>query len=225
MTLTRGVFITGTDTGIGKTRASVALLRALNATGIRAVGMKPVASGCEYVDGHWSNEDARALIAASTPPPAYAHCNPYALRDAVAPHLAAAAQGVTIGLAPLRDAHAALAATADVVVVEGAGGWAVPLAPALMQADIPRALGLPVILVVGLRLGCINHAILSARAIRADGCTLLGWIGNAIDPLQPLQADNVATLRERLGAPCLGLIAHAAADAPLDAAVEVLRNA
>lgn len=220
----RSVFITGTDTGIGKTRASVALLRALASGGVRAVGMKPVASGCEWIDGHFSNEDARALIAASAPAPAYEVCNPFALRDAVAPHLAAAAQGVTIALEPLQAAYAALAATADCVVVEGAGGWAVPLGPQLMQADIPRALGLPVILVVGLRLGCINHALLSARAIHDDGCTLLGWIGNALDPAQPLQADNVATLRERIGAPCLGLIAHGAVDAALDAAVEALNH-
>lgn len=222
--MTRSVFITGTDTGIGKTRASVALLRALAAAGVRAVGMKPVASGCEWIDGRWSNEDARALIAASAQPPAYDHCNPYALRDAVAPHLAAAAQGVAIELEPLQAAYATLAATADCVVVEGAGGWAVPLGPRLMQADIVRSLRLPVILVVGLRLGCINHALLSARAIRADGCPLLGWIGNAIDPVQPLQSDNVATLHERLETPCLGLIAHGAADAPLAAAVAALHR-
>ncbi|HSX59452.1 MAG TPA: dethiobiotin synthase [Tahibacter sp.] len=217
--MTRGVFITGTDTGIGKTRASVALLRALAAQGLCAVGMKPVASGCEYVDGRFSNEDARALIAASSAPPAYELCNPYALRDAVAPHLAAAAEGVTIALDPIRAAYATLAAGTGCVVVEGAGGWAVPLGLSLMQADIPRALDLPVILVVGLRLGCINHALLSARAIRADGCTLLGWIGNAIDPMQALQADNVATLRERLDVPCLGLIAHGARDGAVGEAV------
>jgi len=224
----RSVFITGTDTGIGKTRTSVALLRALAARGVRAVGMKPVASGCEWQDGHWSNEDARALIAASTPPPAYALCNPYALRDAVAPHLAAASEGVTIALPPLQAAYAALAASGDCIVVEGAGGWAVPLGPQLMQADLPRALGLPVILVVGLRLGCISHALLSARAIRADGCELLGWIGNAIDPQQPLQADNVATLRERVGAPCLGLLPHGLETdtaAALDVAVTALTAA
>ncbi|GMV29782.1 MAG: ATP-dependent dethiobiotin synthetase BioD [Rhodanobacteraceae bacterium] len=220
--MAHGVFITGTDTGIGKTRTSVALLRALAASGVRAVGMKPVASGCEWVDGRWSNEDARALIAASARAPAYEHCNPVALRDAVAPHLAAAALGVTIELDALQTAYATLAASADGIVVEGAGGWAVPLGPHLMQADIPRRLQLPVILVVGLRLGCINHALLSARAIRADGCTLLGWIGNAIDPAQPLQADNVATVRERIDAPCLGLIAHGATDAPLDAAVAAI---
>lgn len=204
--MTRSVFITGTDTGIGKTHASVALLRTLAARGVRAAGMKPVASGCDLIDGELSNEDARALIAASAMTPPYATCNPYALRDAIAPHLAAEADGIAISLAPIAVAYAALAAAVDTVVVEGAGGWAVPLGPILMQSDIPRALGLPVILVVGLRLGCINHALLTARAIRDDGCELLGWIGNAIDPAQPRQQDNIQTLRERLGVPCLGLI-------------------
>lgn len=219
-----GVFISGTDTGVGKSHASVALLQALAARGVRAIGMKPVASGCDWRDGRWSNEDARALLAATPRPPPYALCNPYALRDAVAPHLAAAAMGVEIELAPIVHAYAALHVDpAAVVVVEGAGGWAVPLSPTLMQADIPRALALPVILVVGLRLGCINHALLSARAIRADGCTLLGWIGNAVDRDQPLQAENVAALRERLETPCLGLLSHGpAAPAALHAAAQRL---
>jgi dethiobiotin synthetase len=219
----RSVFVTGTDTGIGKTRTSVALLRALDAQGWRAAGMKPVASGCEWVAGRWSNEDARALRAATRLQPRSALTNPYALRDAVAPHLAAAAQGVQIELEPIRHAFAALEAESDCVVVEGAGGWAVPLSPTLMQADIPRALKLPVILVVGLRLGCISHALLSARAIVADGCELLGWIGNAVDPQQPLQADNVQTLRERLAAPCLGLVPHGdGKPAQLDGALTAL---
>ncbi|MCQ4164337.1 dethiobiotin synthase [Tahibacter harae] len=221
----QGIFITGTDTGVGKTQVSAALLRALVAGGCRAVGMKPVASGCEFSPGGWSNEDARALIEASHPQPAYADCNPYALHDAVAPHLAAAAQGVEIELGPIRAGYAALAASADFIVVEGAGGWAVPLSPRLMQADIPRALGLDVVLVVGLRLGCINHALLSAAAIRADGCRLRGWIGNAIDPAQPLQRENIATLRERLDADCLGLLGYNPPDpaAALAAAAAGLR--
>lgn len=222
--MTRSVFITGTDTGIGKTRASVALLRTLAAHDIRAVGMKPVASGCEIIDGELSNEDARTLIAASAMTPPYATCNPYALRDAIAPHLAAEADGIAISLAPIAAAYAALAAAVGTVVVEGAGGWAVPLGPTLMLSDIPRALGLPVILVVGLRLGCINHALLTARAIRADGCELLGWIGNAIDPAQPRQQDNVLALRARLGVPCLGLIAHGDGEAALDDAIAALQD-
>jgi dethiobiotin synthetase len=229
--MNHGVFITGTDTGIGKTHASVALLQALAAAGLPAAGMKPVASGCEQTPQGLCNDDALALIQASRPQPAYALCNPYALRDAVAPHLAAAAQGVTVELPPLREAYAALQALAGRIVVEGAGGWCVPLSDSLMQADIPRALDLPVILVVGLRLGCINHALLSARAIQADGCRLLGWIGNAVEALQPLRAQNVATLRRLLPVPCLGLLEHAAdgkatGDAgALDDAVATLRQA
>lgn len=219
----RSVFITGTDTGIGKTQASVTLLCAIEARGHRAAGLKPVASGCEWIAGRWSNEDARALRAATRLQPPYALTNPYALRDAVAPHLAAAAQGVAIELEPIRSAYEALRAETGCVVVEGAGGWCVPLSATLMQADIPRALELPVILVVGLRLGCISHALLSARAIRADGCELLGWIGNVIDPLQPQQAGNVLTLRERLDTPCLGLLPHGPVEpARLDAALAAL---
>lgn len=204
------VFISGTDTEVGKTWVSTALLRTLNGAGLHAVGMKPVASGCEDIDGALRNADALALIGASHGEIDYAICNPYALREAVAPHLAAQRSGVVIDLETIRQCHAHLQAQADVVVVEGAGGWAVPLAPGLMQGDIPLALQLPVILVVGLRLGCINHALLSARAIVADGCRLLGWIGNAVDAQQPLQRENIATLQALLPAPCLGLLAHGA---------------
>lgn len=226
------VFISGTDTEVGKTWVSTALLHTLNGAGLRAVGMKPVASGCEEAGGALRNADALALIGASHGTIDYATCNPYALREAVAPHLAAQRSGVVIELEPIRRCHDVLQAGADVVVVEGAGGWAVPLAPGLMQGDIPRMLQLPVILVVGLRLGCINHALLSARAIVADGCRLLGWIGNAVDARQPLQRENIATLRALLPAPCLGLLAHGAgtdenraALAPALAALDELRGA
>jgi dethiobiotin synthetase len=204
----RGVFVTGTDTGVGKTWASVALLHALRARGLAATGMKPVASGCAMTPAGLRNEDAEALIAASDPAPAYADCNPFALAEPIAPHVAAALAGVSITLPPLQAAHSRLAARADRVVVEGAGGWMAPLAHELMQADLARALGLPVILVVGLRLGCINHALLSARAIRADGCTLAGWIANRIDPAMEQAEASLATLRERLGAPLLGVLGH-----------------
>lgn len=220
------VFISGTDTEVGKTWTSVALLRALNHAGLRAVGMKPVASGCDEVAGSLRNSDALALIGASHAAPDYAICNPYALREAVAPHLAAARSGVHIGIEHIRDCHATLCTNADVVVVEGAGGWAVPLGPDLMQAAIPQLLQLPVILVVGLRLGCINHALLSARAIAADGCRLLGWIGNAVDAQQPLQQQNIDTLQALMPVPCLGLLPHGETRAPqaaLATAVAALR--
>jgi dethiobiotin synthetase len=204
-----GVYVTGTDTGIGKTVAACALLHALRARGLRALGMKPVASGCERVDGAWRNADALALQAASDPQPGYADCNPYALRAPLAPELAARADGVTVQLAPIAQAHARLAAQADVVVVEGVGGWAAPLSPSLLQADLVRALELPVVLVVGLRLGCLNHAYLSARAIAADGCRLAGWIANRMDPDMAAVEDNLALLQERLPAPCWGVLPHA----------------
>ena len=200
----QGFYVTGTDTGIGKTRSSAALLHALRAQGKRAVGMKPVASGCERIDGAWKNEDALALIEASDPRPLYAECNPFALRLPLAPELAARDAGVEVELQTILDAHARLAASADVVVVEGVGGWAAPLSSSLMQADLVRALDVPVVLVVGLRLGCLNHALLSARAIVADGCRLVGWIANAIDPGMDAVEDNIAMLAARLPAPCWG---------------------
>lgn len=209
--MTRGVFITGTNTGIGKTLVSATLLAALNTTGHRAVGMKPVASGCETTPAGLRNEDAQRLIAQSAGSPDYAKVNPYALRDPVAPHLAAADTEIEIRLEPILAGFAALSTNADFVVVEGVGGWMVPLSPKLMLADLARALRLPVILVVGLRLGCLNHALLSARAIVADGCELLGWIGNRIDPDMARVEENLATLRDRLPMPCLGILPHASA--------------
>src|SRR5688500_1900194 len=176
----KSCYITGTDTGIGKSVASTALLHALRACGWRAVGMKPVASGCEMTTDGWRNEDALALQQASDPVPAYADVNPYALPHPLAPELAAADAGVAIELQPIVDAHARLAAVADAVVVEGVGGWAAPLTASLDQFDVVRVLKLPVVMVVGLRLGCINHARLTARAIAADGVTLAGWIANDI---------------------------------------------
>jgi len=214
----RDLFVTGTDTGIGKTRVGVALLRALRARGVRACGMKPVASGCEATADGLRNDDALALIAASDPVPAYSTCNPYAFAPPIAPHLAARAVGDEIVLAPIRVAFDVLRAHADRVVVEGVGGWMAPLSDSLAQADVARALDLDVVLVVGLRLGCINHALLSARAIQADGCRLAGWIANRVDPSMAVADENIATLRARIDAPLLGVLEHAGIDlAPIDA--------
>jgi dethiobiotin synthetase len=207
--LGHGCYVTGTDTGIGKTLASSALLFALRERGLRAVGMKPVASGCEATPDGWRNEDALALQAASDPVPAYADINPYALPLPLAPELAARDAGIEIELATLLSAHARLNARAGRVVVEGVGGWDAPLSASLRQADLVRALTLPVVLVVGLRLGCLNHAILSARAIAADGCQLIGWIGNAIDPDMARREDQRAMLQARIQAPCMGWLPHA----------------
>lgn len=200
----RAFYVTGTDTGIGKTVAGTALLYALRARGLRAVGMKPVASGCEWTEHEWRNEDAIALQAASDPRPAYADVNPFALPAATAPELAAREAGIEIGLPPIVDAYHRLAAQSDIVVVEGVGGWAAPLSAQLDQRDLVHALDLPVILVVGLRLGCINHARLTEQAIAADGARLIGWIGNDVDPALPQVDAYFDLLRPRLAAPCLG---------------------
>lgn len=209
----RGVYVTGTDTGVGKSVTTAALLAALNAAGVRAIGMKPVASGSEATPQGLRNADAELLRTHSAGTPAYADVNPCTLVPPIAPHIAAHEAGVSIALPPLRAAYARLAADADRVLVEGVGGWMAPLACApfqgdLMQADLARALGLPVILVVGLRLGCLNHALLSARAIAADGCRLVGWIGNRIDAHMLRAGENLATLRALLPAPCLGVLPH-----------------
>lgn len=203
------VYVTGTDTGIGKTLASCALLHALRAHGLRAAGMKPVASGCERIDGEWRNADALALQAAGEPGIAYADINPFALQHPLAPELAARDAGVEVSLLPILAAHARVADNADALIIEGVGGWAAPLSASLMQADLVRTLRLPVLLVVGLRLGCLNHALLSARAIAADGAHLAGWIASHVDPDMERVEDNIEMLRARLPAPCWGVLPHA----------------
>ncbi|TWH04263.1 MULTISPECIES: dethiobiotin synthase [Pseudoxanthomonas] len=208
------LYVTGTDTGAGKTVASCSLLHALRRTGRRAVGMKPVASGCALVDGAWRNEDALALQAASAPRPAYADLNPFALPQPLAPELAARAAGIEVALPPLLEAFARLRAQADVVVVEGVGGWTAPLAGDLDQADLVRALRAPVVLVVGMRLGCLNHARLTARAIAADGLRLAGWIASEVDPDMACREDNLELLSARLDAPCLGRLPYVPAPDP-----------
>ena len=207
--MAQGLFITGTDTGVGKTRIAAGLTRALRSAGVRALAMKPVASGSDWRDGRWRNADADALIAAAaSAAPRYEDVNPYALELPVAPELAAAAAGVTVSLDRIRGHFHALAAEAEFVIVEGVGGWAVPLAPDLMQADLVRYLDLPVLLVVGMRLGCQNHALLSARAIREDGLRLAGWIANRIDPDMALLEENLGVLSARIGAPPLALMPY-----------------
>jgi len=207
--MTRSWFVTGTDTGVGKTYVSVAMLHALRGRGLRAVGMKPVASGCDRTADGWRNEDALALFAASDPLPAYADVNPYALPAATAPQLAARDADVAVELPPILSAYARLAATADAMVVEGVGGWAAPLADGFDQAELVRAIDAHVVLVVGLRLGCLSHARLTARAVEADGCRLVGWIGNRVDPDFDRVDDYLGLLRDALPVPCLGVLAHA----------------
>lgn len=209
-----GFYVTGTDTGIGKTRASVALLKALSDHGLRVVGMKPVASGCEWTPAGWRNDDALALQAASHGSPDYARINPCALPEATAPTIAAAKAGMHVDLPSLAIAYRALAATADVVVVEGVGGWLAPLADDLEQADLARALQLDVVLVVGLRLGCINHARLTERAILADGLRLTGWIANAVEADFDADGEYLRALGHGLASPCLGRIPHGTSNLP-----------
>ncbi|MGJ4728267.1 dethiobiotin synthase [Luteimonas sp. SDU101] len=206
--MTRAWFVTGTDTGVGKTFASVALLHALRERGLSAVGMKPVASGCEPGADGWYNEDALALQSASDPVPAYADVNPFALPVPTAPQLAARDAGIVVALPPLLAAFDRLSASADAVVVEGAGGWLAPMGDGLEQSAMARALDGEVLLVVGLRLGCLSHARLSARAIAADGCRLAGWIGNRVDPAFDRVDDYLQLLADALPAPCLGVLGH-----------------
>ena len=204
----RGVFVTGTDTGAGKTLVATALLHALRTHGVLAAGFKPVAAGAELRDGRLVNEDALALREASGLALPYAEVNPYCFEPPVAPHIAAAEAGCRVAIAALRAAAQRLAGQADFLVVEGAGGWRVPLGPDLDMQGLAGALELPVLLVVGLRLGCLNHALLTADAIRASGQVLLGWVGSAVEAQMPHREENIVTLRERLDAPCLGVIPH-----------------
>jgi dethiobiotin synthetase len=196
-------FVTGTDTGVGKTLISCALLRLCARRGQRAVGMKPVAAGLG-ADGR--NEDVDALAAAASLPAAAALINPYAFGAAIAPHLAAAEEGREIRFAPIVDACTELRRLADAVIVEGVGGFRVPLGPDGDSADLAQALALPVILVVGLRLGCINHALLSEESIRSRGLRLAGWVANRIDPAMTRAEANIDTLRRQLAAPLLGSV-------------------
>lgn len=202
------LFVTGTDTEIGKTLASCAMLHAYAGKGLRVAGMKPVAAG---VGADGVNEDVAQLRAASTVDAPYALVNPFLFREPLAPHIAAQRDGATISMARIAAAYEALCAQADVVVVEGVGGFRVPLGERWDSADLAARLGLPVVLVVGLRLGCINHALLTQEAVVARGLRLAGWIANRIDPHMACAEENIAALEARLDAPLLGVLPHQAA--------------
>lgn len=205
---TLSIFVTGTDTGVGKTLVSTALLHALARHHARVVGMKPVAAGTELINGVEANTDVLALRAAATCAVPPELDNPVLLPDPVSPHIAAARAGVRIDIVHLVACQRALTALADAVVVEGAGGFHVPLSPTETGADLAQALGLPVVLVVGLRLGCLNHALLTAEAIRARGLTLAGWVANHVDATMLAQEDNIAFLQQTLQAPLLATVPH-----------------
>ncbi|MCG2585171.1 dethiobiotin synthase [Massilia sp. TS11] len=199
-------FVTGTDTEIGKTLVSTAILHQLAQLGVRACGMKPVAAGAELIDGVWHNEDVDAIIAASSLHLPRHLITPYLLQRPMAPHIAAELEGVVIDPVTILAAAAEVQAAADALVVEGVGGFRVPLTGAFDTADLAKELNLPVVLVVGLRLGCLSHALLTYEAITARGLTVAGWVANQVDPAMPCTDENIEALLERLPAPLLGHI-------------------
>ncbi len=199
-------FVTGTDTGVGKTLVSAALVHAAARAGLKAVGMKPVAAGSTVIDGRLANEDVDTLAAEASVAVPVSLTSPYILREACAPHVAAELERVRIDEAVLLDAFRQTSAMAEAVVVEGVGGFRVPLSDTFDTADLAAHLRLDVILVVGLRLGCLNHALLTAEALATRGLKLVGWVANQIDPAMPHQAANLAALQSRLSAPLVGVI-------------------
>jgi dethiobiotin synthetase len=204
-----GVFVTGTDTGVGKTVASCALLRALRVAGVRSAPMKPVAAGALLHEGRWLNEDVEALIAAADRPELDRHlvC-PNLFIEAIAPHIAAGREARVVDLDAVTRALADLGRKGDFIVVEGVGGFKVPLGAQFDSVDLARALGLPVVLVVGMKLGCLSHALLTHEAITAAGLELAGWIANEIDPDMRAIEENVDALAARLGAPLIARFPH-----------------
>lgn len=202
--MTQGWFVTGTDTGVGKTVVAAGMLRALGGLGYSTAGMKPVASGCHTVDGELRNPDAEQLMGESNVTVAYNDLNPFAYAPPIAPHLAAAEAGRPIDVAHIAESYRRLAERARCVVVEGVGGWLVPLDSRHTVADLAATLRLPVILVVGLRLGCLNHALLSVGAIHRAGTQLAGWVANRYTPDIDRDRGMVDTLRGRISAPFLG---------------------
>jgi dethiobiotin synthetase len=212
-------FITGTDTGVGKTLVAVAITRAFVARGIRAGVMKPVAAGAiETADGP-RNDDVIELLGASNVAAAYEDVNPWLLAMPASPHLAARAAGVSIRHETILASYWRLSAMSDVLIVEGAGGWLAPISATETMADIAEKLALPVILVVGMRLGCLNHALLTREAIRARGLTFGGWIANKLATEMPLCAANIDTLTSRFGVPPLGIVPAGASGADWATAV------
>ena len=215
----RAFFVTGTDTEVGKTFIAAALLHIARQRGLRCAGIKPVAAGCERRDGALVNDDALALMAASGAGLDYRTVNPIALEPAIAPHIAAARAGVPLSAGALADScRGVLALNYDFVIVEGAGGWFVPLDDGETLADLCIDLGLPVILVVGMKLGCLNHALLTEAAIAGAGLRVAGWVANSVNEVMPFLEENVRTLRSRLTAPCLGVVPPLGAVRPQAAA-------
>jgi dethiobiotin synthetase len=204
----KGFFVTGTDTEIGKTWCSLGLIARLQQDGHCVATMKPIASGCESTADGLRNDDALKLQAQASLSQPYDRINPFAFSPAIAPHIAAAEAGVRIDIDAVADTARELGNQCDYMVIEGVGGWQVPLNEQDSVADMAARLELPVILVVGLRLGCINHALLTAESIRARGCMLAGWIGNIVDPQMQEQQNNIDAITARIHAPLLGVVPH-----------------
>ncbi len=226
-TTNKGFFIAGTDTGIGKTLVAVALTRALVARNLRVAVMKPVAAGAIDTSQGPRNDDALELLAASNVPAAYEDVNPCLLATPVSPHLAARHAGVSIRPEPILGAQRKLAAASDLLIVEGAGGWHAPISAIDTMGDLAEKMALPVILVVGLRLGCLNHALLTREAIRSQGLPFAGWIANRMRTEMPLANANIDTLASRFGMSPLGTVPSGipATDATAPAwAVEVAKK-
>jgi len=192
--LPRHFFVTGTDTSVGKTTVTVRLMQQLVAQGLTVIGMKPVASGCEWVDGRWQNDDVLQLTAASNVSAPAELVNPYCFEPAIAPHIAAAQAGVEVDFDVIRAAYEQLTTMADVVIVEGAGGLLVPLNATQSIADLIQALSLPALVVVGMRLGCINHALLTAQVLKQRNIDFCGWVANNIDPQMSVPQENLQSL-------------------------------
>lgn len=201
--LPRHFFVTGTDTSVGKTTVTVRLMQQLVAQGLTVIGMKPVASGCEWVDGRWQNDDVLQLTSASNVSAPAELINPYCFEPAIAPHIAAAQAGVEIDFNVIRAAYEQLTTMADVVIVEGAGGLLVPLNATQTIADLIQALSLPALVVVGMRLGCINHALLTAQVLKQRNIDFCGWVANSIDPQMSVPQENLQSLITGLQQPPL----------------------
>lgn len=204
----KGYFITGTDTDVGKTVVSLCLIQHFKSLENRVACMKPISAGCYSTEDGLRNEDAVRLQQASSPKLPYELINPYAYEPPIAPHIAAEKQGVVIDKQHIKSCYQKIAAQSDLVIIEGAGGWLVPVSDRETMADIAAELQLPVILVVGLRLGCLNHALLTTSSIEHMGLHFTGWIANHLDPDMLNQQDNIESLQRRITAPLLGTVAY-----------------
>jgi dethiobiotin synthetase len=201
-------FIAGTDTSVGKTRVTTALLRDMRRSGLKVAGMKPVAAGAEWHNNHWINEDAILISSSSGQLTPYEQLNPYCLPDPLSPHIAADLAGISIDPGVIRRHFNDIRANHDLTLVEGAGGWLAPISLSQTMADIATRLGLPVVLVVGIRLGALNHAQLTYRAIRESGLDFAGWIGSVLQNEFPALPENLKLLEHVLGGPALAVLPH-----------------